>query len=188
MNGDTVEELRRNQRVAPHVVPTAYGARLLPQVVDEYARIDPDRIYASILLSANVSQGFRDVTMKDMARAVNSMAWWIKDHLGLRNDFETVGYIGVSDLRYPIIILAAIKCGWKVSLRKCSQNATKPLSADAGITGVTSWTAKFGSTKQISVGARVVYHVTVHRGDGSDSYRVTKREHMLYIYQSPIFR
>ena len=105
-----------------------------------------------------------------MARAINSMAWWIKDHLGLRNDFETVGYIGVSDLRYPIIILAAIKCGWKVSLRISSRNATKPISADAGVTGVTPWTEKFGSTKRISVGARVVYHVAIHRGDGSDSY------------------
>lgn len=170
MNGDTVEEIGQYQRVAPHVVPAAYGARLLPQVVDEYARIDPNRIYASILLSANVSQGFRDVRMKDMARAVNSMAWWIKDHLGLRTDFETVGYIGVSDLRYPIIILAAIKCGWKVSLRISSPMATKPISADAGVTGVAPRTAKLGSTKQISVGASVVYHIAIHRGDGSDSY------------------
>lgn len=131
MTGHIVEEIGENQTVAQHVVPAAYGARLLPQVVDEYARIDPNRVYASISLYANISQGFRDVTMKDMARAVNSMAWWIKDHLGLRNDFETVGYIGISDLRYPAIILAGIKCGWKVSLRTSSQNATISLSADA---------------------------------------------------------
>ena len=170
MNGDTGEEIGQYQRVARHVEPAAYGARLLPQVVDEYARIDPNRIYASILLSANVSQGSRDVRMKDMARAVNSMAWWIKDHLGVRNDFETVGYIGVSDLRYPITILAAIKCGWKVSLRISSQNAPNPILADAGVTCVTPRTAKYGSTKKISFGARVVYHVAIHRGDGSDSY------------------
>lgn len=124
MTGYTAEEIGGNQKVAQNVVPAAYGARLLPQVVDEYARIDPNRVYASILLSANVSQGFRDVTMKEMARAVNSMAWWIKDNLGRRDDFETLGYIGVSDLRYPTIILAGIKCGWKASLRTSSQNAT----------------------------------------------------------------
>ncbi|MCJ1263084.1 hypothetical protein MMC22_002954 [Lobaria immixta] len=116
MTEHVLEEIGENQKVAKNVVPAAYGARLLPQVVDEFARIDPNRVYASILLSADVSRGFRDVTMKDMARAVNSMAWWIKDHLGLRNDFETLGYLGVSDLRYPTIILAGIKCGWKVLL------------------------------------------------------------------------
>lgn len=133
MTEHVLEEIGENQKVAKNVVPAAYGARLLPQVVDEYARIDPNRVYASILLSADVSQGFRDVTMKDMARAVNSMAWWIKDHLGLRNNFETLGYLGVSDLRYPTIILAGIKCGWKVSLRPSSQNPTKSLSAYACI-------------------------------------------------------
>lgn len=131
MTGYIVEEIGENQKASQHVVPAAYGARLLPQVVDEYARIDPNRVYASILLSANVSQGFRDVTMKDMAGAINSMAWWIKDHLGLRNEFETLGYIGVSDLRYPTIILAGVKCGWKVRLRTSSQNATKSLLADS---------------------------------------------------------
>lgn len=33
-----------------------YGERLLPQVVDAYAKSDPERIYALVPHSANVSQ------------------------------------------------------------------------------------------------------------------------------------
>lgn len=97
--------------------PVAYGERLLPQVVDEYARVDPDRVYASYATSTDLSRGFRNVTMKDIASAVNAFAWWMKDRLGMSDNFDTVAYMGASDLRYPICCLAGMKCGWKV----CSQ-------------------------------------------------------------------
>ena len=91
------------------------GSRLLPQVVDELARSNPERIYASIPLYSDPSLGFQDVTMLDLAQAVNHFAWWLEEHLGKSTTFGTLAYIGLSDLRYVIVFLAAVKCGYKVS-------------------------------------------------------------------------
>jgi len=92
-----------------------YGARLVPQVADEIAKLDPHRIYASIPYSPDVTEGFRDVTFLQLAHAVNHIAWWLHQDFGRSNDFETLAYMGISDLRYTVIFLAAIKCGYKVS-------------------------------------------------------------------------
>lgn len=89
------------------------GERLLPQVADAHAKFDPERIWASIAHS-DISRGFRDVTFKELAHTVNYVAWWIDGKIGRSNDFETIAYMGVSDIRYGFMFLAAIKCGYKV--------------------------------------------------------------------------
>ncbi len=94
-----------------------YGARLLPMVVDQLAESDPARVYASIPVSSVFSEGFRDVTMLEMARAVHSFAWWLDAHIGKSSSFETLAYKGISDLRYAVVFLAAVKCGYKVNTR-----------------------------------------------------------------------
>ena len=91
----------------------AYGERLLPQVIDAYAKNDPDRIYALVPHSADVTQGFRKITMKDLASAVNRIAWWIDREIGHSDTFETLAYIGATDIRYGIFFFAAIKSGYK---------------------------------------------------------------------------
>lgn len=93
--------------------PGPFGERLLPQVVDHYAVENPDRIFGSYAISNDISQGFRSVTMMQMAVSVNHLAWWIKERFGVSNDFETISYMGISDFRYPMFCLAAIKCGFK---------------------------------------------------------------------------
>ena len=92
-----------------------YGQRLLPRLLDELSETTPYRLYASYPYSVDISQGFRDVTFQDMARATDSFAWWIHNRYGRSNDFESLAYMGVPDLRTPIIFLAAVKCGYKVS-------------------------------------------------------------------------
>lgn len=92
-----------------------YGSRMLPHVVDELAKLHPLRVYASIPLSSDISQGFRDVTMLEIAHGVNHFAFWLEYSLGRSSSFETLCYIGVSDLRYAIVFLGAVKCGYKVS-------------------------------------------------------------------------
>lgn len=96
-----------------------YGSRLLPQVVDELSRSDPTRVYATLPRSSDLSRGFRDVTMLEIAMAVNKLAWWIEMNLGRSTVFETIAYIGPSDLRHAIVFLAAVKCGYKVSEAIC---------------------------------------------------------------------
>ena len=93
---------------------TPFGSRLLPQVVDGLAKTDPQRIYATYQCSSDISEGFRNVTMRELASAVNKAAFWIKDVIGCSTTFETIAYVGPSDLRYTIMLLAAIKCRYKV--------------------------------------------------------------------------
>lgn len=93
-----------------------FGQRLLPQVVDEYARTDPSRLYASIPHHAtDVSGGFHDVTMAKLAAVVNRLAWWIQSLVGT-GGLDAVAYIGPSDIRYAAMFLAAVKCKYKVRI------------------------------------------------------------------------
>lgn len=91
------------------------GKRLLPHIVDYYAHHEPGRVFAAISKSESVVNGFRDVTMKALAAAVDNMAWWLDRTLkDVPMKQRTLAYIGTGDLRYTILLLAAIKCGWKV--------------------------------------------------------------------------
>ena len=94
--------------------PSTYGKRLLPQIVDYHAQQNPHRVYASYAISADLAEGFHDVTMQQMAQAVDAFAWSLYESIGKSPDFETIAYLGVQDIRCPIVCLAAIKCGWKV--------------------------------------------------------------------------
>ena len=103
------------------LVPINYGRRLLAQVVDDRARLQPERIWASIAHS-NSCDGFRDFTIKELAQAVNFMSWWIDARIGRSKPAtgrfgeatEAISYIGSPDVRYGVMFLAAIKCGYKV--------------------------------------------------------------------------
>lgn len=96
-----------------------YGRRLLPQVVDDRARWQPERIWASIARST-ASDGFLDITIKELAQAVNFMSWWLEARIGrsATNQIEAISYIGAPDVRYGVMFLAAIKCGYKVGLSR----------------------------------------------------------------------
>ncbi|OTB05366.1 hypothetical protein M426DRAFT_319902 [Hypoxylon sp. CI-4A] len=92
----------------------AYGRRLLPRVLDERAEKDPCSVYASIPKTTDVKDGFRDVTVADFARCVDSMAHWFEGKFGRSDTFETITYIGLSDLRGPATFLGAVKAGYKL--------------------------------------------------------------------------
>ena len=93
---------------------STYGKRLLPQVLDERAASNPDRVYATVTLTPSVPESYREVTFGQVAKATNFFAHWLNGHLENRQDFETLAYLGLPDLRNPIIFLAAVKCGYKV--------------------------------------------------------------------------
>ncbi|KAI0837983.1 acetyl-CoA synthetase-like protein [Hypoxylon sp. FL0890] len=93
-----------------------YGRRLLPCVLDELARAEPQRLFAAIPKSADISEGFRDITVADVARCVDFMAAWIEGQFGRSEVFETVSYIGIPDLRGVVVFYAAVKCGYKLLL------------------------------------------------------------------------
>lgn len=75
--------------------PAACGQRFLPTILDDLASSDPDRIIYSIAKSADVSQGFRQVSAREFVDAVSKLAWWLVDQLGEPTTHGAVlGYIG----------------------------------------------------------------------------------------------
>lgn len=95
----------------------AYGRRLLVSILDEEARSMPERVFAAVAKSTDVSDGFRDVSIATIATAVDYLAHQLRSIYGpaLEQDFETLTYIGLPDLRYAIVFYAAVKCGYKVT-------------------------------------------------------------------------
>ncbi|MCJ1313636.1 hypothetical protein MMC25_007315 [Agyrium rufum] len=98
----------------PSELPKDCGQRLLPTYIDELARSDPDRLYVSVPRSTDIKDGFRDVSFQTFANAINRCAWWIEKTLGRSDNFETLAYLGPQDLRYCILVVAAIKTGHKM--------------------------------------------------------------------------
>lgn len=96
---------------SPHI---AYGHRLIPSLIDGFAKVTPFRSFCSLPCSCNPKDGFRDISYEEMAAAVNKLAWWIESRLGKSQTFESLAYIGTSDLRYAILAVAAQKTGHKV--------------------------------------------------------------------------
>lgn len=90
------------------------GRRLLPAVLDELAATNPTRLYGAIPKTSDLRDGFRDITVADLARCVNFMAKWIEDRFGRSDTFETITYVGITDFRGTIVFIAAVKCGYKV--------------------------------------------------------------------------
>ncbi|KAI0013533.1 acetyl-CoA synthetase-like protein [Xylariaceae sp. FL0662B] len=92
------------------------GRRLLPSVLDELAEANPNRLYAAVTKTLSVADGFCDITVADIARSTNFMANWIEQKFGRSDSFNTLTYIGIPDLRGPVVFLAAVKCGYKLLL------------------------------------------------------------------------
>jgi len=56
----------------------------------------------------------RAATYSQMLNAVNKVAWILDQSVGKSAAFDTLAYLGPSDLRYHIVLLAAIKTRYKV--------------------------------------------------------------------------
>ncbi|KAF2867579.1 hypothetical protein BDV95DRAFT_610493 [Massariosphaeria phaeospora] len=90
--------------------------RLIPAVVDETARNDPERICFSMPRSANLEDGFQDISFRTFAHSINKMAHFIQREIGRSSMFETVMYMGYPDVRHYIILVALMKTGHKLLL------------------------------------------------------------------------
>lgn len=95
----------------------------LPELVSRRADERPEGIFARIPVGPAYSDGFKDVTNMQLHNAVNSAIALLLKTYGKSNTFETLAYIGPTDLRYFIIMLAGIKTDYKVSagcLQRCN--------------------------------------------------------------------
>lgn len=73
-----------------------YGKRLLPHVLDERARTNPEHVFAVVPKTSNLADGFREITIKSFARAVNEVAHRIDSTVGRSTQFDTMAYLGPS--------------------------------------------------------------------------------------------
>lgn len=85
----------------------------LPAIWDLIADSEPDRVVVSIAIGSEVEDGYRDITARCLADAIHRAAWFLEAELGKSDTFETICYLGPSDLRYPILMAAASKVGYK---------------------------------------------------------------------------
>ncbi|KAI1349456.1 hypothetical protein F5Y01DRAFT_289187 [Xylaria sp. FL0043] len=91
-----------------------YGRRLLPHVVDDIARREPERECFSYPRSSNPKDGWKVVTFKQYANAINHVARKIIANCGTPSTkFPTIAYIGPNDVRYIVMVLAAVKAGYQ---------------------------------------------------------------------------
>ncbi|MCJ1465426.1 hypothetical protein MMC07_004044 [Pseudocyphellaria aurata] len=96
----------------------AYGKRLVVSLIDRYSKESPERVWASVPQDeSNLAKGFKDITYRNLANAVNHASWWLDASLGKSNgSFETFAYAGPKDLRFPILAVAAVKVGRQILL------------------------------------------------------------------------
>ncbi|KAJ2988047.1 hypothetical protein NUW58_g4184 [Xylaria curta] len=92
-----------------------YGRRLIPHVIDDVAKEDPQRAILLSPRSSDPKDGWATMTFGDYANAINQCAQEIVDLYGKPADgqFPTIAYIGPSDARYLIIVVAAVKAGYQ---------------------------------------------------------------------------
>ncbi|KAL6918333.1 hypothetical protein FSST1_009828 [Fusarium sambucinum] len=88
------------------------GNRLIPQILDDLASAEPDRIIYSWAKSSDLSQGFRHVSARAFTRAVDKTAWLLQRELGETSEIRSVGYIGPHDLRQILLTFACIKANY----------------------------------------------------------------------------
>lgn len=90
--------------------------RLIPNIVDEVALEEHDKLYAELPISqTDFASGFRPVTYGTLANAVNGVAWWLTGTLGKAGiDFPAVAYIGPNDMCHNLLLIGAVKAGYKM--------------------------------------------------------------------------
>jgi acyl-CoA synthetase (AMP-forming)/AMP-acid ligase II len=90
--------------------------QLLPSLFEARAKLDPGGLFAKFPLSpTSYDAGFGSITNLQVLNAINFVAWALERSFGRGQNFETIAYLGPNDPRYHIVLIAAIKVGYKVS-------------------------------------------------------------------------
>ncbi|KAJ6018232.1 acetyl-CoA synthetase-like protein [Penicillium sp. IBT 35674x] len=86
--------------------------QLIPNLVDHYADAKPDAVYAEYPVNPmSYDEGYKAITYKTLANAINGIAHWLTKSLGPGHG-EILAYLGPNDLRYPALVLGAVKAGY----------------------------------------------------------------------------
>lgn len=107
----------------PTAVTQCYQ-QLWPTKIDGIAAQDPERVFVEYLDPTYIpDKDVHVLTFKDLANAINRLSWWLTDKCSNLNIYrgDTICFIGFPDLRYHLMLIAAMKTGIKVSLDDCPQ-------------------------------------------------------------------
>ncbi|KAK4183556.1 putative peptide synthetase [Podospora australis] len=113
-------------------------------LVDHLAATKPNDTWVKIpITSAQDVTHWDNITWAQLSNAVNAMAHFITKSFGPARKDEPIAYTGINDIRYPIVILAAIKADYKAVL-------TSPRNSTEGNLALLKATActKFVFTKE----------------------------------------
>lgn len=90
-----------------------YGRRLIASRIVELAKYKLDNIWISTPSSKSVN-GFTDFTWVG-ANVIDCASYWIESTFGRGQGQSMIAYVGPLDIRYLILIMAAIETGYMVS-------------------------------------------------------------------------
>lgn len=92
-----------------------YGRRLYVNVVDETAKANPDGTWIYAPRSSDPKDGWKPITWRQHANAVNRTASWLVEKLGKpeHKAFPAIAYVGPNDVRYLILFAACAKAGYQ---------------------------------------------------------------------------
>ena len=91
------------------------GNRTIVTVLDKLAREHPTRLVFKAPKGPQVANGFSSLEIGTLSRAVNSTAWLITESFGTPEKDEVLIYLGNSDIRYLVFVVACQKVGFQAS-------------------------------------------------------------------------
>lgn len=88
-----------------------HGRRILVSVIEKRAQDDLNNTWVSVPVDENdLSCGFRDISYKELNKAANHAAHWLRQNLSKTTEsFQPFAYAGPKDLRYSMLAVAAAK-------------------------------------------------------------------------------
>ena len=115
--------------------PYLHRKQLLIHMVDGLAGARPFSIWAEIPRSpTSYEGGYRKVTYRALSNAINGIAWWLHRSRGQGKNFETLAYFGPWDIRYVVLLLGAVKAGYKVGVERKLKDLLKWLANQISVT------------------------------------------------------
>ena len=98
---------------------------LLPELIDEISKDDPTALWIEYPTDpTSYDSGYTQITYAQFANAINGTAYWMEGALGRGDNGETLTYIGPNDPLYGVLVVAAVKVGYKVNAHQYCRGVT----------------------------------------------------------------
>ena len=89
----------------------------LPDSVDELSRDFPNNTFLTIPHDGDLSRGWRNISYREVAQAVDGMCTWLEENFGVgTRNVDVAAYIGINDARYAVTEVGLMKAGYKALL------------------------------------------------------------------------